>query len=413
MKLVDTHCHLNFSDYDKDLPEVLTRAKTAGLVRIIVPGTDIKSSIKAVELAKKNKMIFAAVGVHPHEADDAGVLDVEKLRDIAVGSDKVIAIGEIGLDKYKNYSKIENQQKLFSECLRLARTLDLPVIIHNRRAGKEMLDILKKFKNTGIKGVFHCFSEDISFLNAILELGMYVSFAGNITFKNAFDSRKTAQAVPLEKLLLETDSPFITPEPYRGKRNEPAYVKKLLDVYAKMYKLSVEDVARVTTHNANKLFNLGIKEKGVIAYAIRDSLYLNITNRCTNRCGFCTRQYSNFVKGHKLSLGSEPLAGEIIQKLKKVSKYKEIVFCGFGEATLRLNTVIKIAAYVKRQGGKVRLTTNGQGNLIAGYSIAPKLKGIVDAVSVSLNEAEADMYSRLCCPSFGKKAYSAIMDFIK
>jgi TatD DNase family protein len=413
MQLVDTHCHLDFPDFKDDLAEALKRAENSGVIRVIVPGTSISSSEKAVKLAGEYPQIFAAVGIHPHEADKAGESEISDLREAATGSDKIIAIGEIGLDYYRKFSKKENQKKLFSSCLGIAKDLDLPVILHNRSAGDDFLSILKKVEPSGMRGVVHCFSGDKKLLQEVLDLGMFVSFAGNITFEKAKELRNIVKSVPVERIMLETDSPYISPEPVRGKRNEPANVRYLLDVYAELYGLSSEDIARITTHNANYLFKLGIEEKSKIAYAIRDSLYLNITNRCTNRCTFCTRYISNFVKGHNLKLEREPTLEETIKAMGDVSKYKEIVFCGFGEPTLRLGVIKKVASYVKEKGAKVRLVTNGEGNLISRRSIASELTGLIDGISVSLNAPNAKAYDKLCRSVFGENAYSAILDFAR
>lgn len=413
MRLVDTHCHLDFPDYKDDLDDVLKRAADAGVVRMIVPGTDIVSSEKAAGIAGKYGAVYAALGIHPHEADKASEADIKRLRDMAVSSDKIVAIGEIGLDYYKKHSKIENQKSLLRNCLKIAKDLDLPAVLHNRDAGEDLLRILEETAPPPVRGVVHCFSADTAVLREILTLGLHVSFAGNITFEKAEGLRDVIKHVPLERLLLETDSPYIAPVPFRGKRNEPAHVRCLLDIYADIYKLSPEDIARITTHNANGLFNLGIEEKGAIAYSIRDSLYLNITNRCTNRCTFCTRQYSSFVKGHNLRLESEPVAEEVIDAMGDISAYKEVVFCGYGEPALRLGVIKKVAAYIKQKGGNVRLTTNGEGDLISGRPIAAELKGLVDRVSVSLNAPDAGAYDRLCRSVFGESAYSAILDFTR
>ncbi len=410
MQLTDTHCHLDFPDYKDDLEEVLSRASGAGVVRIIVPGTSISSSQKAIELARKHPNIYAACGVHPHEADKVTDPDMAELREMAAKDEKIVAIGEIGLDYYRKFSKIENQKKLFNNCLDIAKEFDLPVILHNREAGEDFLKVLKGYD---LKGVVHCFSQDERLLEELLERGFYISFAGNITYPKASKLRELAGKVPIERILLETDSPYISPEPVRGKRNEPVNVKYLVSIYSEIYSLSKGDIARITTHNANELFSLGLEEKGMIAYPIRNSLYLNITSRCTNKCTFCIRNSSNFVKGHKLRLDRDPSVREIISSLGDISVYDEIVFCGYGEPTLRLDVIKEIASYVKEKGGKVRLVTNGEGDLINERPIVPELKGLIDRVSVSLNAPEAGLYDRICQSVFGTKAYDAILNFLK
>ncbi|NQT32184.1 MAG: YchF/TatD family DNA exonuclease [Candidatus Omnitrophica bacterium] len=412
MKLVDTHCHLDFPDYEKDLDEVIERAVSSGVERFIVPGTSLESSRKAVELSRKYPQVFAAVGIHPHEADKVTPEDISGLRQLASESDKVVAIGEVGLDYYRKYSKPRNQKDLFRKCIFLARELDLPVILHNRNAQKDFLHILKDQDFNILRGVVHCFSGDEKFLKEILSLDLFVSFAGNITFPKAKDLRALAVEATVEKVLLETDSPYISPEGFRGKRNEPIHVRELLGVYEELFRLSAVDVARVTTHNADSLFRLGIEKESTAVYKIRDSLYVNVTYRCTNRCTFCTRDISDYVKGYDLKLDKEPSAEEIKSAIGDVSKYKEIVFCGLGEPTLRLEILKNVASYVKNNGGKVRLTTNGEGDLINGRRIVPEIKGLVDKVSISLNAPDSAEYAHLCRSVFGRKAFESVLAFI-
>ncbi len=413
MRLIDTHCHLDFPDYKDDLDAVLDRARNNGITRVVVPGSSLQNSINAVKLAGRYDFIFAGIGIHPHDADKASLKDIAALRDLATKEDKIVAIGEIGLDYYKGYSKKENQEKLFKDCLLLARILDLPVIFHNRDADEDFLRVLKKSAPVPIKGVVHCFSANEDILRKVLSLGLYVSFTGNITFKKASKLRDLIKHVPLERLLLETDAPFLAPGIFRGKRNEPAYITELLPVYKNEYRLEPFEIAEITTRNADRLFGLGIEKNGKIAYEIRDSLYLNITNRCTNNCTFCVRRHSDYVNGHNLKLSAEPAAGEIISAMGDISKYKEIVFCGYGEPTLRLGAIKKVASYVKEKGGNVRLTTNGEANLISGRNIVPELKGLVDSFSVSLNAPWADEFNKLCVPVFGEGTHDAILSFIK
>ncbi len=412
MRLVDTHCHLNFEDYKDDLSECLERARSVGVVRMIVPGTNADGNEKAVALAGEYPEIFAAVGIHPHEAGKIGEADICRLRETAGSGDKVVALGEIGLDYYRQISNPDAQKKLFRGCLRIAKDLDLPVMLHTRDAGEDFLNILKDVSPLDSGGVVHCFSGDAAFLKEILSLGLHVSFAGNITFKKNRDMGDLIKCVPPERLLLETDSPFLAPEPLRGKRNEPERVHLLLDIYAPLYGLSTGDIARITTHNANRLFRLGIEEKARVAYPIRDALYLNITTRCTNRCTFCTRERSDYVKGHNLKLRVEPTEDEIIRAIGEVTGYSEVVFCGYGEPTIRLNTVKKISAYIKSKGGKTRLVTNGQSDLINKKDTSAELKGLIDRVSVSMNAPDAARYDGLCRSVFGKAAHSAVMNFI-
>ena len=410
--IIDTHCHLDFKDFDVDRDEVIDRAVKAGVGRIINVGSSVLGSKRALDLAKRYEMVYASVGVHPHEAACVNDSVMDELRRLAAEK-KVVAIGEVGLDYYRNLSPKEAQIKAFRSFVRLALDLKLPLILHTREANDEAIDILKAEVGNKISGVVHCFAGDSLFLKKCLDLGLHVSFTCNLTFKKADDLRAVAKDVPVERLLLETDAPFLAPQEKRGRRNEPAYLSYLVDVWEEILGLSKEDIGRITTHNANRLFGLGLEEPPSIAYPIRDSLYLNITNDCTNSCYFCVRQETSFVKGHNLFIDKEPSVEELLKAVIGAQGYKEVVFCGYGEPTARLDTVKVIAAALKNKGSKVRLVTNGHGDLINGRPIVCELKGLVDRVSVSLNAENSQIYNKICKPRFGPGTYDRVVSFIK
>jgi TatD DNase family protein len=228
------------------------------------------------------------------------------------------------------------------------------------------------------------------------------------------------KTISLEKMLVETDCPFLAPEPHRGKRNQPAYVRHVAETVAKLRGLTVDDVARVTTQNAIRVFRLPAAAKQArIAYRIRNSLYLNLTNRCNNACTFCPKNLpaqdprAYEVKGHYLRLGHEPSEDEVKQAVGKPGQYDEVVFCGFGEPLLRLETVKAVAGWLKEQGVLVRVDTDGLASKTYGRDVAAELKGLVDTISVSLNAADATTYARLCPGKFGEEAFAAVVDFIR
>jgi len=251
---IDTHAHLQLSQFDDDRADVIQRAFDAGVEKIIVVSTDVASSRQSIELAEKFSKLFAAVGIHPTDCaaatDDDFAMIVELAR-----HPKVVAIGEIGMDFYWKPFSQETQQRAFVRQLHLARELNKPVIIHNREAGAAILQTLQDAGIIKFSGVFHCFSENADYAQRVLALGGHISFTGNLTYKKTTLPEVAAQ-IPLERILLETDAPFMTPAPYRGKRNEPGYAALIAAKLAEIKKVSVAEVARQTTANAVSLFGL-------------------------------------------------------------------------------------------------------------------------------------------------------------
>jgi TatD DNase family protein len=411
--LIDSHAHLEMKDFDRDRARVIDRAQKAGVSQIVTVATTLADARKALAIAEEFPMVHVAIGIHPHEVKEIDGKTYDELRALAQEK-KVVAFGEIGLDFYRNFSPREVQIRRFRELLRMGRQLGLPIIIHDREAHGETLRIIREESNGPWKGVFHCFSGDAAMAKEVLQLGFSLSIPGTVTFPKSTTQQEVVRRIPLEKILLETDCPYLAPEPYRGKRNEPAYIRQTAEAVAALKGLSLEDVARITSVNAQQLFGIGGEiPKGKIVYPIRNSLYLNLTNRCTNRCTFCWKNHSYMVKGHDLELSREPSVEEILQAIGDPSRYEEIVFCGFGEPLLRLDVVKTVAAEMKKRGAKVRIDTDGQANLVYGRNILPELRGLVDAVSVSLNAPNAVQYQRLCRSPFGERAFEGVLDFIR
>ena len=408
--MTDSHAHLNDTRFDADRAEVIARAEAAGVGLIVCPGTDLAGSREVLELAHRYDCVLAAVGL---DRDNAAAVDTDSLAELErlAADDACVAIGEIGLDYHYDTLPRDVQRAGFEAQVELANRLGLPVIVHCRDAFDDVLAILER---TRPNGVMHCFSGDAGMARRCCDLGMMISFAGTVTFKKAGELREAARAVPAEHLMIETDCPYLTPEPLRGKRNEPAYVAHTAECLAGVLDLSAEDVERITDTNARLLFGLPVDDASSIVYPIRDSLYVNLTNRCTNHCVFCPRSTSPRVKGHWLGMSEddEPDAADVMAAIGDATAYDEIVFCGFGEPTLRLDVMLAVAKWVKEQGGRTRVNTNGHGDLIAGTATAPLMKGLIDAVSVSVNTADAVQYAELCRPDFGEQAYGALVAFI-
>ena len=366
------------------------------------------------ELAEQHDHIFAAVGIHPHDAVRVTDKCYDIVRDLATGNPKVVAIGEIGLDFYRDRSPREDQEKVFRRFIRLARELSLPVIIHDRDAHERVMTILREEKAAEVGGVLHCFSGDLQMARECVEMGFYLSIPGTVTYSTNEQLREVVRGIKIERLLLETDCPYLSPVPHRGKRNEPAYVRITAEKVAELKGLSLEDVGRITSLNAKRLFGFGSEDQSArIAYRIRNSLYLNITNRCSNRCSFCAKFDDFTVKGHFLKLDHEPDAAEVLAAVGDTGRYDEVVFCGYGEPLLRLDLIKEVAAQLKKKGCRIRINTDGQANLVYGRNILPELAGLVDSISVSLNAADAETYRKLCTTPFGKAGFQGVCDFLK
>ncbi|MEO5356689.1 MAG: YchF/TatD family DNA exonuclease [Nitrospirae bacterium YQR-1] len=408
--MIDTHCHLEMPPFEGVVDEVVKRAAEASVTTLITIASDVASNERSRAIAELYENVRFTVGIHPHEAKDLSASVYEKLRSLCKHQ-KCVAIGETGLDYYHNHSPKDVQRQAFAMQMELAEETGLPLIIHSREASEDTIGMLKEHKVA--RGVLHCFTANAEIAKEVTSMGFYVSFSGTVTFKNNPDVEKTVNAVSDNYLLIETDAPYLAPVPYRGKRNEPAYIIHTAARIAGLRGISVEDVDRITTLNAQNLFGLNKpSHDGKIAYQIRDSLYLNMTNSCTNHCTFCRRTVNATVKGHNLSLEHDPSAEELVCAMGDPAKFDEVVFCGYGEPLLKLENVKTVARYIKDRGGRVRINTNGLGNIIHKRNIVVELSGLVDRISISLNAQDEETYNRLCVPSV-ENAYEGVLDFIR
>ncbi len=253
--LIDSHAHLEMSEFEKDLEAVLQRAKASGIQYIFTVGTEQKDWGRALEIANTHAWIFAILGVHPHNAKEVDDRTYTTLKTLCQG-EKVRAFGEIGLDFFRNHSPRDIQVERFREQIGLARELNLPIVVHDRDAHEETLEILRSEGARDRGGIIHCFSGDLAMAQKCMEIGFYISVPGSITYKNAERFQEIVKQIPLESLLVETDAPFLTPVPFRGKRNEPGYVRYTAQKVAEIKKVPFEKVAETTTENALRVFRL-------------------------------------------------------------------------------------------------------------------------------------------------------------
>jgi TatD DNase family protein len=253
--LIDSHAHIHFKDFEGKIDEVLARAREAGVGAIVNVGTDLASSREVVAIADRHPDIFAVVGVHPHDVAKMGAGDLEALRELAQHP-KVVAIGEVGLDYYYEHSPREVQQERLADFVRLAREAGKPLVIHCRDAFEDCFRIFDEERAWEVGGVFHCYTGDAKTAAFIAQKGFYVSFSGIVTFKKSLAVQEAARTVPEDKILIETDCPFLAPEPHRGKRNEPAYVRLVAEKVASLRGMETERISAVTSENTKALFRL-------------------------------------------------------------------------------------------------------------------------------------------------------------
>ena len=253
MTLIDTHAHLYYDQMYNNLDTVLDEATENGVTKIVCIGTDLNTSKQSVEIANKYENVYAAVGIHPHDSKDVTKDYLKDLEALALSSKKVVAVGEIGIDHYRNISPKKIQEKVMIEQMELAQSLSLPIIFHNRDADNDIIEILKQHSFS--RAIAHCYSSDLSFAEQLIDLNVLLSFSGNVTFKNSIN-QSAIQNIALKDFVLETDCPFLAPQPFRGKPNEPKYVKDIALFISDLLDIEFEEIASQTTSNAESFFKI-------------------------------------------------------------------------------------------------------------------------------------------------------------
>ena len=416
--LVDSHCHLTWDSFADDVEEVIARMAEAVVEQAVVVATSVANARACAALCEGREGLYPTVGIHPNDLPEDLAAGLAELEDLLLQGG-FVALGETGLDYYRDWTDPEPQKASFHHHAALAVANDLPIIVHIRdqegswQAFDDVGDILEA--HPGLRGVIHCYTGDPAHAERYLAAGFVISFSGILTFPKGGNVRESASFVPIEQTLLETDAPFLAPVPRRGKRNEPAYVAHTARALAELKGLSEADVRRITTRNSRRLFRLPAEETaGPPTYTIRDSLYVNLTNACDARCTFCPRTHDDFVvKGYDLRRAKDPRFEEVVAAIGDPTAYDEIVFCGFGEPTLRLDTLKQVAAWVKARGGRTRLNTNGHADLIHKRETAPELLGLIDTVSVSLNAQDRETFERHCPSAFSPDGYTPMLAWIR
>ncbi len=254
--MIDSHCHIDTEQFSEDWEQVVSDAIDSGVEYIIVPGIEPKTFSRLIEVTDSHSRLFRGIGIHPHNANDCNSSALKSVEELS-NSDKVVAIGEIGLDYYYDFAPKESQHRAFIEQINIAKNMNLPIIVHNRDSDEDLLEILKKEQNGNLTGVLHCFSGNTEMMKQAIDLGFNVSFTGNITFKKT-NLTEVVKETPMDRLLLETDSPWMSPIPHRGKRNEPKFVRKVAEKISEIKNIPINEVISMTSANAKKLFRLAV-----------------------------------------------------------------------------------------------------------------------------------------------------------
>ncbi len=416
--LVDSHCHLTWDSFDEDRGDVLARMREEGVDQAVVVATSVENARQCAALCEGREGLYPTAGIHPNDVPEDVGAALAELDELLLGGG-FVGVGETGLDYYRDNTDPARQQLSFRHHCRVGLENDLPVIVHIRdkegswAAFDDAGDIIEEFP--GLRGVIHCYTGDPAHAERYLAAGFVISFSGILTFPKGENVRESASFVPIEETLVETDAPFLAPVPRRGKRNEPSFVAHTARALAELKGLSEADVRRITTRNSRRLFRLPTEETaGPPTYTIRDSLYVNLTNACDAKCTFCPRTHDEFeVKGYDLRRAKDPRFEEIVESIGDPTAYDEIVFCGYGEPTLRLDTLKQVAGWVKERGGTTRLNTNGHADLINKRPTAPEIVGLIDVVSVSLNAQDVETFERHCPSAFSPDGYTPMLDYIR
>lgn len=413
--LIDSHVHLDMREFRHDLDEVLDRAAAAGISEMLQICYDSGSIASTLDLVGRYEAVFGTAGIHPHEAkhwDSALEQAVRK----ALQNEKILAVGEIGLDFYRDLSPRHMQKDVFRRQISLALEVGKPIVVHSREAFGEVVSILQEEGAREVGGIFHAFPEGPSEAAEVLSLGFLVGIGGPITYKKSRIA-ETAIRLPSYGFVLETDCPYLPPEPFRGKRNEPAYVTLVRDKLAQLRGVDTEDIERAASLNYRRLLHRDPLPAPSIAYALKGNLYVNVTSECTNDCVYCMRfDAQPVLYGYNLRLASDPSVRQMVESAKELARKqspREIVFCGLGEPTCRLPELLEAARSLRALGYPLRLDTNGHGNLIAGSDIVPQLETVFDSISVGLGAHDSETYARLCRSRFEDRAFEGVLGFIR
>jgi len=408
----DTHCHLCDAAYAADLGEVLDRAAGAGVTGVLVPGTCVASSRGAVELAGRVPWVRAAVGIQPGSAAARWGEDLAAIRRL-LPSPVIAAIGETGIDlHYPDGPPAAAQEELFERHIEMAEAFGLALVVHSRDAGDRVLGILGRDRPFPV--ILHCWTGGGEEALAAAAAGYRIGLAGPLTYPANRRLRDLAARLPRDRVLAETDGPYLPPVPLRGRRNEPAYVVRVVEAVAAAWGTPLGEAAGTLMENSLETLGLGSRRPTDLVYRLQGRIYMNITGLCPNACRFCIRDRADGIGGYRLAHGAEPDAGRLrrIVGLLEPGECDELVFCGYGEPTMRPELLRELASSSSARGFRVRLNTNG---LCLERMSRERTLGMLapfDSVSVSLNASGPEEYAEICRPG-SPTAWENLLAFIR
>lgn len=409
----DTHCHLADESYTSDLTAVLDRAVEVGIAGVLVPGTCLGSSLRAAAIAVRYPLLYAAAGIHPEAAGRVSQEEMDGVRKLLTAAE-VIAVGETGMDfHYPDGPSPAEQEELFRSHILMADASGLTLVVHSRDAEQRVLGVLCEH-SPSVPVVLHCWTGDVSTAKEAVGRGFYIGLAGPVTYPANGRLRELAAALPRERILAETDGPFLSPASHRGRRNEPSFLPETVETIASSWNAPVADAAGTLMENSLRALQLGPDRRTDLVYSLNGRLYMNITGQCGNGCRFCIRELTDGIGGYHLAHNAEPDPDRLRRLVGMLdpSWSEELVFCGYGEPTMRPELLRELAADAASRGFNVRLNTNGLCLERLSKESTLEMLEPFTAVSVSLNASNAREYDELCLPG-SDTSFESLLAFVR
>ncbi|MCK5130564.1 MAG: YchF/TatD family DNA exonuclease [Candidatus Sabulitectum sp.] len=411
----DSHCHLHFNHFDEDLDAVVENSRKAGISHILIPSIDIETAEISADIAEKYNL-YSAAAFHPEHLPEESAEEVEwlALKRVLLRPNTV-AVGETGLDYHHCTFKPDKQRRWFRRHTELAEALGYPLVVHSRGAESAVLKELPT--SLSVPVILHCWGGDESLTDIAVSRDFYIGVDGPLTYRKNNKLRRLIPRIPGDRLLVETDSPFLPPEPFRGRRNEPAYTRFITMGIRELWdgSMSIENTSYILWENAMRAYRLHPENRRAdIVYRYGDSLYVNLTSRCQNNCSFCIRRSADGISSYYLKHKEDPAESLVLSTIEAfpIEDFTELVFCGFGEPTLRSDLLMKSARAAGARGVKTRLNTNGLCTSFLSDHQVMRLLHCFDSVSISLNASGTREYNRICLSSV-EDSWEHLMKFIR